>query len=241
MSQHRRILWIEDDPRIGELVRDQLTDSGHSVSWATDGDVGFEWSVNETFDLVILDLMLPSMDGLDICRCIRRDDPRTPILILSAKAELHDVVLGLEIGADDYVTKPFRMAELMARVATLFRRTEAAAGPDDEEASNQPLHRGALTIDPVRRLVTVHGRSVALTAKEFALLLTFARHPGRGFSRSELLDRVWGADFDGFDHTVNTHINRLRTKVEEDPARPRYIQTVWGVGYRFVALDEMEP
>lgn len=240
MGNERRILWIEDDVQIGALVRDQLAAAGYAVVWETDGDRGFAHTINERFELIVLDLMLPSMDGLDICRCVRRDDARTPILILSAKAELQDVVLGLELGADDYLTKPFRMAELMARVATLLRRTEAVRQTADDEPAEQPLHRGALTIDPLKRQVKVRGRVVALTAKEFALLLTFARHPGRGFSRGELLDRVWGPDFDGFDHTVNTHINRLRAKIEDDPARPRYIQTVWGLGYRFSELDEMQ-
>src|SRR5699024_8015593 len=191
-------------------------------------------------DLVILDLMLPSLDGLSICRSIRETDAHTPILMLTAKAALHDVVTGLEMGADEYVTKPFSVAELVARIQVLLRRLALGATPADGGGADEPLYRGALAIDPYNHRATLHGQALTLTAKEFALLLLFARQPGHCFSRGELLDAVWGAEFDGFDHTVNTHINRLRNKIEEDPRQPRFIRTEWGIGYRFAELRELE-
>lgn len=237
----RRVMLIEDDPQIGRLVTSQLREAGFEVDWVPDGAAGLARFLDAPCDLLIIDLMLPSMDGLEICRRIRADNRYTPILMLTAKSSLRDVVLGLELGADEYVIKPFASAELMARIRAIFRRLEA----DREQIggvqpSRRLLHRGALSIDADKHLVTLHGKPVTLTAKEFALLLLFAGHPGHAFSRSELLDRIWGPEFDGFDHTVNTHINRLRRKIETDPSRPRFICTVWGVGYRFAEIDEVQ-
>jgi DNA-binding response OmpR family regulator len=240
MDASYRVLFVEDDPQIGELVTEQLRELDHAVHWAQDGAEGFQTYRDEAFDLVILDLRLPSLHGLDICRRIRADDPFIPIVMLTAKAEKRDVVRGLELGADDYITKPFSASELIARIRALFRRIAAdrtqnrSAGTTDDA-----LQFDGLTIYPERHNVTCDGEPVHLTAKEFDLLLLFARHPGRAFSRTELLTEVWGTQFDGYDHTVNTHINRLRGKIEPDPSDPTYIRTVWGVGYRFAEPDEL--
>lgn len=240
MGEAHRILCIEDDLQIGTLVRDQLRDLGYRVEWLVDGAAGWARFNTGGYDLVVLDLMLPSLDGLEICRRIRRIDGYTPILMLTAKASLEDIVVGLELGADEYVTKPFRVAELVARIGALFRRLEADHRHGAAAPAEPMLRRGALIIDSAKHRVTLHGKAVALTAKEFSLLATFAREPGRSFSRGELLERVWGSEFQGFDHTVNTHINRLRNKIEPDPGCPHYIRTVWGVGYRFADLGELE-
>jgi DNA-binding response OmpR family regulator len=240
MHEPYRILCVEDDADIGRLVSTELEASGYSVDWVADGLLALDRFRDKVFDLVILDLMLPSLDGLDVCRRIRESDHHTSIIMLTAKAALSDIVRGLELGADDYITKPFRNQELKARVQAILRRVDAVRRPESEAPVNAPIQRGALTIDPERHQVTLHGGPVTLTAKEFALLLLFASHPGRCFRRGELLDAVWGSEFDGFDHTVNTHINRLRAKIEDDPGSPRRIRTVWGVGYRFAEIEELE-
>jgi len=238
MDSSRYILFIEDDPEIGSLVCEKLRDHGCAVDWYERGTNGWAQFRNEEPDLVVLDLRLPSTDGMDLLRRIRDVDPHVPVVILSAKAEKRDVVRGLELGADDYVTKPFSSSELIARIDALLRRLEAErerhARNDDDE-----IRVGPLTVYPQQHRATVEGKEVDLTSKEFDLLLEFAQHSGKAFSRGELLNRVWGEDFDGFDHTVNTHINRLRDKIEPDPDDPTLIQTVWGVGYRFVEPDEL--
>ena len=234
-----RVLLVEDDPQIGQLVSTQLRELGYAVEWLQDGAAGLQRLREAPFDLLILDLMLPGLGGLELCRRIREGDPVLPILMLTAKAEKRDVVLGLELGADDYLTKPFSTPELIARIQAIFRRIEADQRQDPDPVESRPLHRGALVIYPAKHSVTLHGEAVVLTAKEFALLLLFARHPGRTYSRRELLSDVWGVEFEGYDHTVNTHINRLRSKIEPDSSEPTYIQTVWGVGYRFAELEEL--
>jgi DNA-binding response OmpR family regulator len=239
MEASYQVLFIEDDPQIGELVTDQLRELGHAVHWAQDGAAGFQAYRTRDFDLVILDLRLPSLSGLDICRRIRDDDPFIPIVMLTAKAEKRDVVHGLELGADDYITKPFSTSELIARIHALFRRISADRSHNQATVPDEALHFAGLTIFPKRHKVTRDGDSIHLTAKEFDLLLLFAQHPGRAFSRTELLTEVWGTQFDGYDHTVNTHINRLRGKIEPDSSAPTYIRTVWGVGYRFAEPDEL--
>lgn len=240
MSSPYRILCVEDDPEIGRLVSVQLEESGYAVDWVQDGALGLRRFREHASDLVILDLMLPSLDGLEICRRIREHDRRTPLIMLTAKAALRDVVLGLEMGADDYITKPFRTQELVARVQAILRRLDAARESADQVLQDtSPIQRGSLVVDPLKHKVTLRGTPVALTAKEFALLALFAGHPGRSFSRGDLLNEIWGPEFDGFDHTVNTHINRLRAKIEDDPGAPRYIRTVWGVGYRFAEIEEL--
>ncbi len=239
MASQHHVLLVEDDPQIGRLVSTHLDELGCVVAWARDGAEGLRRFRAQSFDLLVLDLMLPTLDGLEICRRIRAENPFVPILMLTAKAEKRDVVRGLEIGADDYLTKPFSTAELLARIKALFRRIDVDRPREHADVEEQALHRGALCIDPDEHRVTLHGRRVDLTAKEYDLLLLFARHPGRAFSRRELLNRIWGAEFEGFDHTVNTHINRLRNKIEPAAEAPTFIQTVWGVGYRFAELEEL--
>ncbi|WP_189467583.1 response regulator transcription factor [Litchfieldella qijiaojingensis] len=237
-----RILCVEDNPEIGKLLTESLAAADYACDWVRDGEAALALLTSESagvrYDLVMLDLMLPGVDGLDVCRRLRRHDSQTPVLMVTAKAAIRDVVVGLEIGADDYVTKPFAMPILLARVQALLRRgVRPAVNTDDGIVAAPPLGYGPLVIDIDQHRVTLEGKPVQLTGKEFALLSLFARHPGHSFTRGELLDRVWGEEFDGYDHTVNTHINRLRGKIETDPAKPRFIQTVWGVGYRF-AGDE---
>ena len=228
----KRVLIVEDDQDISHLVALHLQDIDCEAETVADGRRGLERAQAGEHDLIILDLMLPEIDGLEICRRVRSQSDYTPILMLTARSSELDRVLGLELGADDYLTKPFSVLELVARVKALFRRMEAVkATPSD--GAEEPLHLGELAIDPVKREVVVRGRAVHLTAKEFDLLLHFARHPGRVFTRTQLLDQVWGYGHEGYEHTVNSHINRLRSKIEQDPAKPEYVLTVWGIGYRF--------
>lgn len=230
----RTVLIIEDNPGIGELVRMQVSDLGMRAILVGRGDEGLERFRQGGIDLVILDLMLPGMDGLAVCREIRSGPGYVPVLMLTAKSSELDRVLGLEMGADDYLTKPFSVAELTARIKALFRRVDALSSPAPETSELAEVVVEGLRIDPARRRVFAEDREVELTAREFDLLWHFACHRGRVFSRAQLLDAVWGYNHEGYEHTVNTHINRLRNKIEVDPADPRYIQTVWGVGYRFL-------
>jgi DNA-binding response OmpR family regulator len=189
----------------------------------------------ENYDLIILDLMLPGLDGMEICRRLRRQHGYVPILMLTAKTSEMDRVVGLEIGADDYVTKPFSIPELLARVKAILRRVEELSDSAREEAP-AVIEAGNLVIDPARRKAILKGRALDLTAKEFDLLVHFAGNPGKVYTRSQLLDMVWGYGHDGYEHTVNSHINRLRAKIEKDSAHPEYILTVWGVGYKFAEI-----
>ncbi|TBW51895.1 response regulator transcription factor [Marinobacter halodurans] len=229
----RTVLIIEDNPGIGQLVRMHIEDLGCEAILVTRGDEGLARYREGGIDLVVLDLMLPGLDGLSICREIRSGPGYVPVLMLTAKTTELDRVLGLEMGADDYLTKPFSVAELAARIKALFRRVDALSAPADPDVAGGRIEVDGLIIDPDRRKVTVNGEEVDLTAREFDLLFHFARQPGRVFSRTQLLDAVWGYNHEGYEHTVNTHINRLRGKIERDPSDPYYIQTVWGVGYRF--------
>ena len=232
----RNVLIVEDNPGIGELVRMHVADLGMNAVLCDRGDTGLERFREGDIDLVVLDLMLPGMDGLSVCREIRSGPGYVPVLMLTAKSTELDRVLGLEMGADDYLTKPFSVAELSARVKALFRRVDAMSNSSGETSGPEEsgeLDTEGLRIDPVRRRVFVWEQEVELTAREFDLLWHFASHPGRVFSRVQLLDKVWGYNHEGYEHTVNTHINRLRGKIEQDPARPEFIETVWGVGYRF--------
>lgn len=235
--ESRDILIIEDEPDIAELVGLHLADAGHHVRTEGDGRRGLETALGGRWDLVILDLMLPGVDGLEVCRRLRAQERYTSVLMLTARSTETDRVVGLEMGADDYLTKPFSVRELVARVRALFRRDDALLY---ESSPSRPISVGGLRIDPARRETRIDGRHVELTAKEFDLLTFFASHPGRVFTRGELLDRVWGYVHGGYEHTVNTHINRLRRKIEPDPKDPRYVLTVWGVGYRFPAADEVD-
>lgn len=230
------ILCVEDDPDIGRLLAAILGEADYPADWVRDGEHALErW---RGAALIILDLMLPGIDGLSVCHAIRQEDARIPIIMLTAKAGTRDVVHGLEIGADDYITKPFERDILLARVQALLRRCNPPVASAVETAA--PIEAGELVIEIDAHRVRIGERCVSLTAKEFALLTVFARHPGHVFSRSQLLEHVWGPEFEGFDHTVNTHINRLRRKIENDPAVPHYIHTVWGVGYQFMG-DSGDP
>jgi len=226
------ILVAEDQTDIRDLIVLNLQHAGHQVLAVADGRAALASQVEQTSDLLILDLMMPGLDGLEVCKALRARGRATPILMLTAKSTELDRVLGLELGADDYLTKPFSMAELLARVKALLRRAELLRAAQAAPAAAQAVRNGELEILPVRREVRVAGRVVEFTALEFDLLLHFASHPGRVFSRTQLLDSVWGYAHEGYEHTVTTHINRLRAKVEQDPMQPRFILTVRGAGYK---------
>jgi DNA-binding response OmpR family regulator len=227
-----RVLVIEDELDIAKLVQLHLQDLPCEVNLAFDGIVGLAEAEAKQYDLIILDLKLPGLEGLEVCKRLRARGRYTPILMLTSKSSELDRVLGLEVGADDYLTKPFSVMELTARVKALFRRVEML-GKKEEAAQANLLQARDMTIDIERHAVTVRGQGIELTAREFDLLVHFARHPGRVYSREQLLDQVWGYQHSGYDHTVNSHINRLRSKIERDPQNPEYIHTVWGVGYKF--------
>ncbi len=233
----RKVLVIEDERDIAELLALHLRDLNCEVTLAADGHEGMRQAFARTWDLVILDLRLPGPDGLSICRALRRESHYVPILMLTSKSSELDRVLGLELGADDYVTKPFSVSELMARVKAIFRRVESLK--KRFPGGGESLSIGSLKIDTKGRQVLVDEQPMALTAREFDLLLHFARHPGHVFSRAQLLDSVWGYGHEGYEHTVNSHINRLRAKIEPDPAQPEYIVTVWGVGYKLDAHQQV--
>lgn len=237
----RSVLVIEDDRDIAELVRLHLVDLPCKIDLAHDGLSGLAKAQAQPYDLVILDLMLPGLDGLEVCKRLRAQQSTTPILMTTSKAGEIDRVLGLELGADDYLTKPFSVMELVARVKAIFRRGDALAAAARQPSNGKPITAGELAIDIERRVVTLAGRAVELTAKEFDLLTFFALHPGRVFNRAQLLDKVWGYSNIGYEHTVNSHINRLRAKIELDPAKPRYILTVWSVGYKFAEFAPAAP
>ena len=228
----KRILIIEDNRELAQLLGLHLHDLSFEVHTAFDGVSGVTRAEAHHYDLIILDLMLPGLDGLEICKRLRSKSSFVPILMLTSKSSEMDRVLGLELGADDYVTKPFSIMELMARVKAILRRVDSMKENEDEEKYDI-IRAGEMVIDVEKRLMTLNGSSVDVTTKEFDLLLHFARNPGRVYTRSQLLDKVWGYGHEGYEHTVNSHINRLRAKIEENPARPRYILTVWGVGYKF--------
>jgi DNA-binding response OmpR family regulator len=226
------LLIVEDQRDLAELVALHLEDVARTIHICSDGMTALKRAAATTPDLVVLDLGLPGLDGLEVCRRLRAQSHYVPILMLTARSSDAERVLGLEIGADDYLVKPFNVMELVARVKAILRRMEGLAR--NEEGKSR-LEIGRLAIDATTRKATVDAEEVALTAKEFDLLLHFARNPGRVYTREQLLDAVWGGAHAGYAHTVNSHINRLRTKIEADPANPALIETVWGVGYRFAA------
>jgi DNA-binding response OmpR family regulator len=232
MTMPAQILVAEDQADIRELIVLNLQQAGHAVTAVADGLAALAHEIERASDLLVLDLMMPGLDGLELCKALRARGRATPILMLTAKSTELDRVLGLELGADDYLTKPFSMAELLARVKALLRRAEllraAAAAPADAQA----VRNGELEVWPERREARLGGTALEFTALEFDLLLHFAQHPGRVFSRTQLLDAVWGYSHDGYEHTVTTHINRLRAKLERDPMNPRFILTVRGAGYK---------
>jgi two-component system, OmpR family, response regulator len=236
MTASKRVLLVEDDADIAEIVALHLRDEGYAVEHATNGIAGLKLLEERAWDALVLDLMLPGIDGLEICRRARAMARYTPIIITSARGSETHRVLGLEIGADDYLAKPFSVLELVARLRALLRRVEALARAPGHAGI---VRVGNLALFPLEREAKLADRPVELTPREFDLLYFFATHPGRVFSRSELLDRVWGHKHSGYEHTVNTHINRLREKIEADAADPRRILTVWGRGYK-LAQEEPE-
>lgn len=233
MDAPRRVLIVEDDAHIAELLRLHLGDEGYAVEHAADGLEGLRLLEAGGWDALVLDLMLPGVDGLEICKRARSMARYTPIIITSARSSEVHRILGLELGADDYLAKPFSVLELVARVRALLRRSEALQRNARMDAGT--LERQGLSIDPLARSAVIDGRRLDLTPREFDLLYFFARHPDKVFSRLDLLNQVWGYQHEGYEHTVNTHINRLRTKIEADPSEPRRILTVWGRGYKFAA------
>ena len=226
-----KILVVEDDRDIANLIKINLRDINCEAEMVFDGVDGLSYAVNRRYDMIILDIMLPGMDGLEVCRRIREEKVMTPIIMLTSKSEEIDKVLGLNLGADDYMTKPFSVRELVARVKARLRRDALSQDPDRSADDIHSYH--GLTLDPVKHKVTLNGRIIELTAKEFDLLKLFMQQVGKTFTREELLSTVWGYSYSGYEHTVNSHINRLRLKIEQDPAHPTYILTVWGVGYKF--------
>lgn len=231
--KYKQVLIVEDDSDIIEILQIHLKDLFCETVSANDGMKGLELALNESFDLIILDVMLPLKDGIEICREVRANNIFTPVIMLTAKSDEIDKVVGLETGADDYMTKPFGIREFISRVKAQFRRQEMIQKPTQLIPEEEILTFGSLNIDKAKRKVKVEGKAVDLTPKEFDLLLLFASQPGRSFSREELLSTIWGYEFNGFEHTVNSHINRLRSKIEPNINQPAYILTTWGVGYRF--------
>jgi DNA-binding response OmpR family regulator len=234
MKPARNVLVIEDDCDIARLVTLHLEDLGCSVVICRDGTGGLARATDgAAWSLIVLDLNLPGLDGMEICREVRMGEIYTPILMLTARASEIDRVRGLETGADDYLGKPFSVVEFSARVKAILRRVEQLGRQSPLQL--RTIQYAELQVDLDRRQATRAGAELSLTAKEFDLLVYLMQHPAQVFSRAQLLDRVWGTTHDAFEHTVNSHINRLRAKVEPDPARPKYVVTVWGAGYRFAA------
>lgn len=228
----KRLLLIEDDPTVADLIYDHLHLLPGELTTTELGYEGVDLLSRQSFDVCILDLLLPDASGLEICRRIRQQHPAVPLIILTCKAEERDKLIGLEAGADDYLTKPFSIPELLARIRALLRRSEltkTAVLPVEQAIYTHE----SLRIDVQERLVTLNGQRIDLTPKEFDLLTLLAAHPGKSFSRQKILSLVWGYRHDGYEHTVTAHVNRLRIKIEPDFTRPLYILTTWGIGYRF--------
>ncbi|WP_188151400.1 response regulator transcription factor [Teredinibacter waterburyi] len=235
LTKPTKILLVEDHEDISQLVTLNLESMNYEVTAHLDGTAGLQAALTQPFDLIILDIMLPGIDGLNICQKLRANDIFTPIVMLTAKKSEADRVVGLEVGADDYLTKPFSVRELQARVKAHLRRVSVfnQEGSGVADVNNDTLKFDELTIEKQKRKVIIRGETLKTTAKEFDLLLYMASFPGQVFSREQLLNAVWGYQHAGYEHTVNSHINRLRSKLEIDPANPSYVLTVWGVGYKF--------
>lgn len=225
----RQLLIIEDDPEIIQLLEIHLNSTEYKTFKAMNGEEGLKMALQGDYDLILLDLSLPVMDGITVCKKLRKEK-ETPIIMLTARSEEIDRVLGLEIGADDYITKPFSIKELLARINAVIRRTGLK---EDHKKKSLTLKFEDLFIDIEKRKIILNGERIDLSPKEFDLLVLMASNPGRNYSRSDLLNLLWGYNFEGFEHTVNSHINRLRAKIESDMANPVYILTTWGVGYKF--------
>jgi two-component system alkaline phosphatase synthesis response regulator PhoP len=227
---NKSILIVEDDREISNLLMIHLEDQGFNITKTFNGNQALQMAQAKEHDMILLDIMLPGLDGIEICRELRKQNINTPILMLTSKSDEIDKVLGLEMGADDYITKPFSVRELISRIKALFRRMDSYNSTEDQSGIFQ---YGDLIIDGVNHKVILDGQRVELTPKEFSLLFLMAKHPGRSYSRENLLALVWGYQFSGYEHTVNSHINRLRGKIEKDISDPKYILTTWGMGYRF--------
>ena len=233
MSQ-ATILLVEDDAELRGLVRQRLEESGYDVRTAENGPDALSSVDQRLPDLVLLDIMIPEIDGLEVCRRLRAEYPLLYIIMLTARTSEVDKVVGLEVGADDYVTKPFSLGELVARVRSALRRLRLTSEQGEASAGmEEPIVVGGLSIDPVRRRVLVDGEEILLTLLEYELLVFLARNPDRPFTRLQLLDKVWDIQYEGYDRTVDSHVQRLRAKIEKDPGNPAFIRTVWGVGYKF--------
>lgn len=229
----RTVLIIEDDVEIVHLLEIHLKDLDCVVHAANRGDTGLTKAIELIPDLIILDIMLPGMDGIAVCQKLRAHNIKSPIIMLTAKAEEIDKVLGLEVGADDYLTKPFSVREFIARVKAIFRREQMVTSTNHELTDKNACQFGDLSIDIDMRKVVVNGHKVELSPKEFELLVLLSSNPGKSYDRAKLLNLIWGYEFKGYEHTVNSHINRLRAKIEPDMSHPTYILTTWGVGYKF--------
>jgi len=226
-----QVLIVEDDPNIAELIAIHLRDLPANLKICEKGWQGLDEALSGKYDFLVLDLGLPGLNGMEICRQLRLKNMHLPILMLTARSEEVDKIAGLELGADDYLTKPFSPGELVARVKTILRRTSSEAKMAEKKLER--LQRGSLTMDLMKKTVSKGGQAIELTLKEFHLLQLFLQNPGRSFTRQEILDEVWGEQFEGLEHTVNSNINRLRAKIEDDFSKPYFILTAWGVGYKF--------
>lgn len=239
MAQDKRsALVVEDNNDLAKLMCLHLRSIAVDSDIASSGLQALELYQHNQYDMVLLDLMLPELDGLEVCKNIRSTNQQIPIMMLTAKAEELDKVVGLDLGADDYLTKPFGVAEFTARVKALLRRSELPSAELVDPLLNERF--GKILIDRMKREVILDGRQIDLTVREFALLEYLVRHPGQAFSRTQLLEHVWGYHNNVYRHTVNSHINRLRAKIETDPANPKIVLTVWGIGYKLNehAFDE---
>ena len=238
VMDNKRVLIVEDDFHIADLLRMHLQDEGYQVTHCADGTQGLSQVRSGGWDALILDIMLPGVDGLEICRQARAMTTYTPIIITSARSSEVHRILGLELGADDYLPKPFSVLELVARVKALLRRADAMSR--NQRNQGGALELNGVRVDPLTRQAHLHGAALDLTPREFDLLYFFIKQPEKVFSRLDLLNQVWGYQHDGYEHTVNTHINRLRAKIETDPADPQRILTVWGKGYRYANANANE-
>ncbi|MFH4966395.1 response regulator transcription factor [Gaetbulibacter sp. M235] len=229
----KKVLIVEDDLEIICLLEIHLKDLGCQVITSTQGVTGLKKAIEEAPDLIILDVMLPGMDGIEICQKIRANNIMSPIMMLTARSEEIDKVLGLEVGADDYLTKPFSILEFIARVKAIFRRQKMDVLESSPKNKTKLIEFDILSIDIELRKVFLDGNKVELSPKEFELLVLLSSNPGKSYDRTKLLNMIWGYDFQGFEHTVNSHINRLRSKIEPDMGNPKFILTTWGIGYKF--------
>jgi DNA-binding response OmpR family regulator len=236
LPMNKQLLLVEDDDAIAGAIRLHVEQAGFKMHRESDGRLGIAAIDRQPWDLVLLDLMLPSVDGWDVCKHLRASRPQTPVIMLSARASETYRILGLELGADDYLAKPFSMFELIARIRAVLRRLAVS---NDAGTTPKVLRHGLLLLKVERRELWRNDKLITLTQREFDLLHFFIRHPGQTFTRSQLLENVWGTAFDGFEHTVNSHINRLRSKIETDVKEPTALVTVWGQGYRLEPVSQL--